>query len=135
MERPEALAARWAQLLDDERFDDARSLLHEDCEYASPGGTIRGPSSILESYRRNAAWAHETFEHIEWESDLALEGDGRVRITFTDRTVHRGVSHVYRCQQLVRVEAGRVRHIEHVSIPHEEERLAAFFKRVGVERS
>ncbi len=129
------IARRFARLLDQEAFNRLEELLHPDCTYLSPQGTLHGSSSIVDSYRRNATWAHATFDRIEWESELAAEPDGRFRITFTDFTTHAGIEHRYRCQQLVRVDVSqRIDNVEHVAIEEEERALAAFFRRVGVER-
>lgn len=129
------VARKWAALLDAESFDELPAMLHADCEYDSPKGIVTGSREIIDTYRRNAQWAHEVFDHIAWDSEIAPESDGRVRLTFIDTTRHRGVDHVYRCQQIIRIDAEqRIDRIEHVALPSEERALEAFFDRVGIRR-
>ena len=129
------MAAEWAERLDREEFSSLLEMMRPDCEYRSPGGVLVGPVAIADSYRKNAEWAHRTFEHIEWSSELADEEDGRIRITFEDRTLHQGIRHAYRCRQILTFDsAGLISHIEHVAIASEEAALADFFRRIGVER-
>ena len=130
------IARKWASLLDVEAFDELPAMLHPECEYGSPKGVVLGAQEIVDTYLRNAVWAHETFDYIAWESEIAPESDGRIRITFIDKTRHRGVDHVYRCQQYIHIdENGRIDRIEHEAIESEEKALKAFFDRVGVRRS
>jgi len=129
------IAEKWAAALDADAFEALAAFLTDDCRYHSPGGVLVGPDAIVASYRESSEWAHDTFDEITWDSECAVDDDGRVRITFMDITDHRGEHHVYRCQQLVRFdETGLIDDIEHVSIEEEEQALAAFFDRVGVVR-
>ena len=123
-------------MLDAELFGELPAMLHPECAYRSPKGVVTGAHDIVDTYRRNAVWAHETFDHIAWESEIAPDSDGRIRITFIDKTRHRGVVHVYRCQQIIRVDKdGCIGEIEHVAIESEEKALKAYFDRVGVRRT
>jgi len=135
MEPALTVARKWTELLDAESFGELPAMLHPDCVYESPKGTVTGAREIINTYRRNAEWAHETFDHISWGSEMVQEPDGCIRITFTDTTRHRGVDHVYRCQQVIRVDAKqRIDRIEHVAIASEEQALQEFFDGVGVRR-
>ncbi|MEZ6194585.1 MAG: nuclear transport factor 2 family protein [Planctomycetota bacterium] len=130
-----ARAREWARRLDVEDFASLPELLAPDALYRGPSGEMRGPDPIVASYRENAAWAHRTFDLITWGSEIASRDDGRIEITFEDRTTHRGVDHVYHCRQVLTFDgAGRIVEIEHVALPEEERALAEFFRRVGVER-
>ncbi|MEM6792144.1 MAG: RNA 2'-phosphotransferase [Myxococcota bacterium] len=125
----------WARLLDEEVFAALPGAMHPGCAYEGPSATTLGPEAITSSYRDNAAWANATFDSITWESAVELIDDDRVLITLTDRLLHRGERHVYRCRQRVRFDgAGRVVAIAHEAIPAEERALAEFFRRVGVGR-
>ena len=136
MSEAHAIAERWAAALDADAFGELPAFLTEDCIYHAPNGAIVGPDAIVASYRESSEWAHDTFDAISWDSECAVDEDGRVRITFIDITDHRGDHHVYRCQQLVHFdETGLIDDIEHVSIEEEEQALAVFFDRVGVVRS
>ena len=130
-----AIAKRWAHLLDHDAFADLPAMMHARCTYVLPNETIIGPDGIVASYRAASEWAHATFDTIEWYSELAIEPDGRVRITFIDITRHKGVDHTYRCQQIITIgDDGLICHIEHIDLPEERAALDAFFDRVGVTR-
>ncbi len=134
-QRAEDAARRLAAALDRSDFEAARPLLADSCTYRMRDEVLAGAEAILASYARNAEWAERSFDRIEYESEVHPAADGRARILFTDRTLHRGVRHVYRCEQLVAVDAnGRVGEITHVDLPGQSEALAAFLDRVGVAR-
>ncbi len=129
------VARRWAAALDSDDFDALPGFLSPVCVYHSPGGDLVGPEAIVTSYRESSEWAHATFDRIAWDSEWKAEDDGRVRFTFIDITDHQGQHHVYRCQQLIRLDDdGLIEDIEHVAIEEEERRLAEFLDRVGVRR-
>ena len=133
--RRESLARRWAALLDEDRFDDLEVMMSDGCEYHSPSAVLTGVEAIADSYRKNAAWAHATFDEIEWDSEVSALADGRFQVEFEDRTLHRGQRHVYRCRQILEfADDDLICRITHVAIESEEKALAEFFRRVGVER-
>jgi hypothetical protein len=133
--QPLDVALSWAEALDHDAFDRLPSYLTPDCVYHAPGGEIVGPEAIVASYRASSEWAHDTFDTITWDSECAAEDDDRVLITFIDITDHAGLHHVYRCQQLVHIDAdGLIDDITHISIESEERALADFFDRVGAVR-
>lgn len=132
---PTTVAREWVDALDAEKFAAAVHLLDEKCVYYGPTNTITGPDDIVKTYRDNAAWAHKAFDKITWDSELESLGQGRFMITFIDRTTHAGLDHVYRCRQVIEVNGhSLIDRIEHIAIPDEETRLAAFMKQTGVKR-
>jgi hypothetical protein len=47
------LITRLGVMLDDKRFDDARTVLSDDVAVQTPGGSARGPEAVIEQARRN----------------------------------------------------------------------------------
>lgn len=106
-----------------------------DCTYNIGDEPIVGREAIIDSYRRNGQWAGETFDHIDYESRIEMDEDGRVCITFIDDLHHAGQRHEYKCRQLVRVNKwGLIELIEHTEITGQRDELEAFLSRVGVKR-
>lgn len=128
-------AREWASALDDDDFERLPGLMSPDCVYLSPQGVLTGTDDIVGSYRSSSDWAHATFDSITWGSDMELEPEGTVLITFIDITDHGGEHHVYRCKQRIGFdEDARIEHIEHIAIPSEEATLAVFLERHGITR-
>ncbi len=134
-ERALATATVFADALDRDDFAAAERCLAVDCAYDSPGDVIAGSAIIIAAYRKNAEWASRTFDEIAYASEVQPEGSASVRINYIDRTVHRGQSHEYRCQQIVDVgDDGLIVRIRHEELPGMREALEAYFVRVGVNR-
>ncbi len=120
--------------LDHNQFDLAASFLDSNCCYEINATTIIGRDKIMDSYRSNAEWAFATFDELQFESRVDAEGDNFL-VTYTDISKHQGINHIYRCQQLLQVDAaGLICKIVHREIPGEKERLQDFEKRVGIVR-
>ena len=127
------VARHFAEALDRDDFVATEDSLATDCVYESPNGEVEGAAAIVATYRRNAEWAAATFEAIDYASEVEVIGHRQVRITYIDRTRHRGRSHEYRCRQIVDVgEEGLIVRIRHEEIPGQREALEAYFKVVGV---
>ncbi len=130
-----AAAREFAQALDRDDFSTASTLLAEDCVYKSPGDTLQGRADIMSSYETNSAWASEAFDAVHYSSTVAEHDGQRMCIMFTDRVDHKGVTHAYRCRQILTPnEAGYIQHIDHVEIAGEREALERFLKECGVTR-
>ncbi len=138
---------RFVTALDHEDFADVARVISPGCVYVFRGAEMRGGGEVAGSYAAAAAWARGSFDSIRYESCVTDEGeDGegrrRFRIRFVDLTKHKGVDHRHECEQVVCVGvggsegddggAGLIERIEHVDLPGERERLAAFLMRVGV---
>lgn len=130
----EQTAEHWATTLDDDDFSSLPHLMTPNCAYDSPSGRLKGREAIVDSYRSNSEWAHDTFDNITWQSSVEVEGEDSALITFVDLTEHRGQHHEYRCQQRIWIEDGLVHRIQHIDLDGESEALEAYFVRVGVTR-
>lgn len=127
-------AERFVTALDREDFETAAACVAMDCVYRFRGTELVGPTEIIVSYRKSAAWARASFDGMRYESRLAGEEPGRWRVRYTDLTEHRGLTHRHECEQVLWSDAaGLIGRIEHVDLPGEREKLMAFLASVGVE--
>ena len=125
----------FAAALDKDDFETAIGFVTDDCVYDAPSGQIIGAKSIMDSYAKNAAWAREAFDSLEFRSHVETRSSSEAVVEYTDITVHRGIRHTYRCQQFVTInEEGKISAIKHREIPGQQEVLNAFFDKVGVKR-
>ena len=128
-------ALRFAAVLDARDWAGTRALLSEACEYDFRGGSLHGPKAIIAIYREIGEWVDESFDSVSYESRVELRPSGQALIHFRDLMDH-GEHHLdFRCQQLLSVDQhGRVYRIEHIDIPGESEKAAAFNLACGVKR-
>ena len=120
------IATRFADALDAEAYDDAISLMADDCIYESPDGTLIGPEAIIDSYRGNGERASSRFDEITYRSQVERIGD-EFAVTYFDGLRIGDRQHEFRCRQWLRVNAdGRIIAIRHEEITGERERLRAF---------
>ena len=125
----------FAEALDRDDFDAAIRFVSDDCVYESPSGRIVGAAAIMDSYARNAAWARETFDRLEFKSHVEMRSPTEALIEYTDITEHKGVGHTYKCQQIVEIDGGgMICKITHHEVSGQAEALNAFFEKVGVKR-
>lgn len=125
----------FAAALDKDEFETAIRFVANDCVYESPSGQIVGAAKIMDSYAKNAAWARDAFDNLEFRSHVDMRSPTEALIEYTDITKHEGVGHTYRCQQIVTIdEDGLICAIKHREIPGQAEALNAFFEKVGVQR-
>lgn len=133
MSHPNVVA--FAEALDIDDFATAIQFLVADCVYDAPSGQIVGAKAIMKSYAKNAAWAREAFDSLEFKSHVEMLSPTEAVIEYTDITEHKGVGHTYRCQQIATIDGeGMIRAIVHREIPGQAEALNAFFEQVGVRR-
>jgi len=134
---PALLAAgdQFAEALDHNDFETAAMMLEEDCHYEIGDSPMVGRAQIIDSYRRNAMWAAENLDHIEYESTVQALPNSGICITFVDHIAHRGLQHTYKCQQILRFSNdGLITSIRHVEIEAERKALRRFMERCGIHR-
>ncbi len=126
------ISFQFANALDENDFDAAVKLLHNQCTYSIHDTEMVGADDIIDSYRKADAWCKETLDAYEYESSVDEEGV----ITFYDHITHGGLKHTHCCQQKITLDGdGLIAHIEHIELPNERESINAFFKQVGVQRN
>ena len=121
------IAHSFADALNGDDYQRAHALLAGDCIYEARTKVITGPDAIIKSYRANSLFARTLFDRVEYSSEISESISDTARITFVDK-LHKGdQTHVYRCQQTVRIrEDGLIDRIKHKEIPDERKQLLEF---------
>jgi hypothetical protein len=126
----------FAEALDREDYEVARSLLAPDCTYRVRSKVLLGPDAIIGSYKGSAEWGAANIDSVMYKSRVEAVTDDRFVVRFEDCLRHHGKSLTYASQQLVELDSyGRIRQIEHQDLPGEVERLEAFLREMGIDRS
>lgn len=129
------VAQAFAKALDREDYAGVAGLMDSSARYSLDDEEIAGPPAIVESYRKNGDWAARTLDNVTYESSVEVDVAGRAVITFFDHIEHAGARITHVCEQCIHIgDSGLVERIEHHDLPGQRERLAVFFKRVGVDR-
>jgi hypothetical protein len=132
---PVQIATRFAAALDAEDYEAAGRLLAADCAYDTGTQTLVGSAEILASYRAAGEFARQRLEAVAYSSSVTVISRDEALIHFRDHITCGGESHVYQCQQQVRLDAvGAIQAIRQLELPGERERLQAFFARHGLNR-
>ena len=134
---PTILAAgeRFAEALNHNDFATAMTMMDESCHYEIGDTPMQGRAQIIDSYRRNAQWAHENLDQIEYDSMVRALPNSGVCVTFVDHIAHRGLAHTYKCQQILRfTDDGLISSIRHIEIEAERKALRQFLDRCGIHR-
>jgi len=122
------LISEFASSLDAEDYQRTLSLLAGHCIYDSPTGQLTGPVAIVSSYREPGDLARERFDSIVYRHRVVPLGEGWYQIEFIDELVAGSRSHVFRCNQRVRIDKGQIVRIIHEEIPGQRDRLNAFMQ-------
>jgi hypothetical protein len=126
---------QFAAALDREDYGAARALLSPDCTYQVRSKVLRGPDSIVGSYKANGEWGAANIDSIEYRSHIEENVGKRFVVRYEDHLLHSGKRLTHACQQLVELDAsGRISRIEHMDLPGEREALEAFFRETGIAR-
>ncbi len=130
---PTEIATRFAEALDREDYAAAAELLDEDCVYLIRGERHVGPAEIIASYKGNGDSAARSFDSIVYGSAVRSSGQSSATIEFSDDITHQDKSLMHRCEQTVTVDTqGRIVRLQHIDLPGERERLAAFKQSCGL---
>lgn len=126
---------QFAEALNCNDFEAAAAMLDEDCHYEIGDSPMVGRYEIIDSYRRNAQWAAENLDGIEYDNTVQALPNSGVCVTFIDHVSHRGLQHTYKCQQILRFDNdGLISSIRHVEIEAERKALRRFLERCGINR-
>lgn len=124
------VVSEFASSLDAEDYPLTESYLADNCVYESPTGDLTG-TAIIDSYKGSGDIARKRFDSIVYRHEIKPLSEGWYQVTFIDELFSGRGSHVFRCNQQVRVENGRIVRIIHQEIPGERERLDAFTQCLG----
>lgn len=128
---PADLISEFASSLDAEDYPRAIAFLADHCIYDSPTGQLSGPAATVGSYREQGDRARERLDSIAYRHEvIPLDGDW-YQIEFIDELVANRRSHLFRCNQRVRIDKGKIVHIIHEEIPGERDRLNTFMRYVA----
>ena len=129
-----AVAKRFATALDRCDLAEAGLCLASDCHYEIGTQQLIGPDAILASYCENAEWAGRALEQVIYESAVE-EGQEGLSVLYTDRIVHRGLTHQYSSRQHLTInDDGQITRIVHEELPGQREKLDEFLSQCGVRR-
>ena len=131
MATPSEIVTGFAAALDAENYQSALSYLAEHCVYDSPTGALTGSTSVVDSYKGNGNEARDRFDFIVYRHEVIPLDDGWFQITFVDELYHRKRSHVFRCNQRVCIDKGKIVRIIHEEIPGQRDRLNEFMQSFG----
>jgi limonene-1,2-epoxide hydrolase len=102
---PRSVAERFAKALDADDFESAVRTLSSECQYSFRDALIKGPDTIIQSYRDASEKAKRLFHRIEYGSELVEIGAERVVVRFWDRLEVQGRSHLYTSRQQLQHDA------------------------------
>jgi hypothetical protein len=118
----------FASSLDAEDYQSTLSYLADHCIYESPTGELTGPAAILGSYKASGDVARGRFDSVVYRHEITPLGEGWYRIAFIDELFSGRRSHVFRCNQRVRIDKGKIVRIIHEKIPGQRDRLNTFMQ-------
>ena len=122
------IAQQFATLIDRKEFDEVKPFLAEDCTYHYFEGSYSGRDNIANIYRMLQKFGDDDFDEIVVSSEVDELPDGKYRIRFNDLLRLGERWHALHSEELVTVEDGLIRHIEHLSFPEEARALMDFIR-------
>lgn len=128
------VATLFGTSLDNDDYDITRTVLAEACEYKIGLKTIIGPEAISKSYEDNMIEGKRKLDKLEWGKSVIEDlSEDEFLVHFTDYLTHAGQEYIHRCQQKLTVDSdNKIIQIEHIENSKEQEKLAAFYKSVGI---
>jgi pentose-5-phosphate-3-epimerase len=129
------LARQFANFMDNNEYLEAGKMMAEDCQYLYQDKKIIGVSAILKTYTDNYESASQTLDEIQFTSEVEPISEGfTYRLKYLDR-IRKGDSWFeHRCEQHIKFEDGKVKHITHVELPGEGEKLNRWRDEVGIKK-
>jgi hypothetical protein len=124
------IAQQFASCLDQTKFDDAAQLLAEDCTYHYFEGSYAGRANIVNIYRMLHKFGEGDFDEIKVSSEVSELPDGKYRIAFNDLLRIGEHWHALHSEEILTIEDGAIRHVEHISLPEESRALGEFLREV-----
>jgi hypothetical protein len=134
MKSSEEIVIGFSSALDNDDFEEARRYLSKNCVYFIDGRTLTGADEIVNSYERNMTEARNKLDRLEWgKTEIKKLNALEYLLYFTDLLTHKGVNHVYKCSQRLRLnESGEIIEITHFEEGEERKNLELFYSKVGI---
>lgn len=118
----ENLGELFASHIDHARFDEAGSLLADDCVYRHENTVHQGRTGILAMYRELQNGMKPHFDEISYESVVEAIDGNTCRVHYFDEYRKNGRTHRMRTEEIMKFENGRIVSIE--QIPNHGEAMA-----------
>jgi hypothetical protein len=136
VDSPMDLVERLAEALDGDDYATAASVMADRVEYAIGERRLRGPDSVVASYRGSSETAHRLFDRVEYGHHVVPTDDPNTfRVSYSDTLSVAGETLEHMAEQHVTVVPGEgVVRIVNVDLPGERERVDAFMRRHGLRR-
>lgn len=116
-------AKTFAQLMDNNLFEEAQGLMHPSCVYYYRDKIIQGAQAIIEVYKSNYETGAKKLDEILFSSKVEEMTNKSFKLKYLDRIRKRKSWHEYHCEQHIKIEEGLVTQIIHVDLPGEVEKL------------
>jgi len=128
------VAAKFGHSLDNDAFKITEGLLSGDCRYTIGTEVLVGPKAICNSYEQNMIEGRKKLDVLEWgQSRIESINEHTYYVHFTDYLTHKGESYTHRCKQKLTISSGGlITAIEHIHDDDEQQRLDAYYRRVGL---
>ena len=128
------VAKRFGTSLDEDDFNTTKTTLSEDCKYIIGNEILIGPENICRSYEQNMQEGRKKLDVLEWgQSWIEPIDETRFYVHFTDYLTPKGQKYIHRCKQRLTIsDIGTLNLIEHIFDQEEQNRLDAFYQRVGL---
>ena len=128
------IASQFGHSLDQDDFEATKKLLSPNCRYLIGEKTLIGPDAICQSYEQNMIEGRQKLDVLEWgQSRIEELGDSEFFVHFTDYLTHKGLKYTHRCKQKLSIDQdGQITRIEHIPNQEEQDRLDAYYRKVGL---
>ena len=130
----ENTAKKFGEYLDQDDFENFRTVLAENCNYEIGGQTLTTKDSIAGLYEKNMKEGKVKFDELVWgKSEIKKVSEDQYDVYFSDFLKHKGISHNYKCKQRITINSDNlVERIDHMELPGERESLDAYYSQVGL---
>ena len=130
----EIVAEKFGKFLDQDDFENFKSILTENCIYEIGDQVLITKDSIAGLYEKNMKEGKAKFDELLWgKSKIKKINENQFDVYFSDFLKHKGIEHNYKCKQRITVSHNNlVEKITHMELPGESESLKKFYNQVGL---
>jgi len=130
----EIIAIKFGEYLDQDDFENFKSLLAENCIYEIAEQVLKTKNSIAGLYEKNMKEGKVKFDELVWgKNEIKQVTEDQFDVYFSDYLKHKGIEHNYKCKQRITINSeNMVEKIVHIELPREKESLQKFYQQVGL---
>jgi hypothetical protein len=134
MKDKKEIAIQFGRSLDNDEFNLTKNLLSKECEYFIGTNVLIGPDAICNSYKHNMIEGRKKLDVLQWgKSRIEAISNSEFYVHFTDYLTHKEVNYTHVCKQKLSMNKdGLISRIDHVHDQEEQDRLNAYYSRVGL---